>query len=95
MHKLLLNHRRMLHGFAWVAVILLCSAQVLDSQHQHVPTVSEEICTLCVFSDTGSTPVSAEVHAPLWSTVDITLIPSTVFTSRPFETHHSRAPPNS
>ncbi len=93
MHKLLFNHHRMLHGFAWVAVILLCSAQVLESQHQHEPTVSDEICTLCAFSDTGFTPVSADVHAPLWSTVDYSLIPSTVLTSRPFETHHSRAPP--
>ena len=95
MHKLLLNHRRMLQGFAWVAVILLCSGQVLDSQHQHEPTVSEEICTLCAFSDTGYTPVSTDVHAPLWSMVDYTQIPSTVLTSRPFETHQSRAPPHS
>ena len=93
--KYLHRYRRTLQYLASVAVVVLCSGQVLADQHLHDETVPEELCSLCGLADLPQAPAAAGAAVPAqpgskpvgFRAVASSLLP------RPFENSLSRAPP--
>ena len=79
------------------AAIALCSAQVLAGQHLHDTHISQDVCSVCGFSDSGGVlagggePPKAQFPEIPRHAQGVSQPP----VMRPFENRHSRAPPHS
>lgn len=95
MSRALLNRRRAVQRFAWLAAVTLCFGQAAADTHLHLDEIEEEVCTLCGFSDpedildVGGT--EAQPHA--WHRTDSVPVFSANLSPRRFEVSRSRAPP--
>ncbi len=95
MIRRLRKYRCSARTIACVAALLLCVGVPSASQHFHGNGCADDVCAVCLFTDTGS----AVSSAPAYPGRHFSGLPigaatrSFVPASRPFEPRRTRAPP--
>ena len=95
MQGILRQHQFFIRRLACVTAFLVFLGAASASQHFHGKDCSDDVCAVCLFSDSGGDAGAAPAPvAPHLSCLPAGAVyRSPVLTSRPFEAPRTRAPP--